>query len=111
MSGRDGRELGYDVLVVALGLEVRYDLVEGLEQALEDPHSRVCSIYRFDLAQRTYLQLQQFRGGNALFTFPNTPIKCPGAPQKICYLADEIFRNVSSHFLPFTKVQSALGSQ
>ena len=40
-----------------------------------------------------------FQGGNALFTLPNTPIKCAGAPQKIMYLAEEIFkdRNVKSN--------------
>ena len=32
------------------------------------------------------------KGGNAVFTFPNSPIKCAGAPQKIMYLAEEIWR-------------------
>jgi len=27
-----------------------------------------------------------------LFTYPNSPIKCPGAPQKIMYMAEETFR-------------------
>lgn len=31
-------------------------------------------------------------GGTAIFTFPATPIKCPGAAQKIMYLADDAFR-------------------
>ncbi|KAG1304176.1 hypothetical protein G6F64_009428 [Rhizopus arrhizus] len=31
-------------------------------------------------------------GGNALFTFPTTPLKCPGAPTKITFLAEEVFR-------------------
>lgn len=30
------------------------------------------------------------QGGDLLFTFPNTPIKCAGAPQKICYIADDV---------------------
>jgi sulfide:quinone oxidoreductase len=79
-------------MVVATGLETRFDMVEGLPEALQKQDSGVCSIYKFDLAQKTYLELQKFKGGTAVFTFPNTPIKCPGAPQKICYLADEIFR-------------------
>jgi sulfide:quinone oxidoreductase len=37
--------------------------------------------------------LQRFKGGNAVFTQPTTPIKCGGAPQKIMYLAEEYFRN------------------
>jgi sulfide:quinone oxidoreductase len=36
--------------------------------------------------------LEAFQGGNAVFTFPSTPIKCAGAPQKIMYLADDHFR-------------------
>lgn len=36
--------------------------------------------------------IHQFQGGNAIFTYPATPIKCAGAPQKIMYLADETFR-------------------
>ena len=32
------------------------------------------------------------QGGTALFTFPNCPIKCAGAPQKIMYLAEENWR-------------------
>ena len=27
-----------------------------------------------------------------MFTFPNSPLKCPGAPQKIMYIAEESFR-------------------
>ena len=33
-----------------------------------------------------------FKGGTALFTMPNTAVKCGGAPQKIMYLADDHFR-------------------
>ena len=32
------------------------------------------------------------QGGSAVFTFPNCPIKCAGAPQKIMYLAEENWR-------------------
>ena len=28
-----------------------------------------------------------------MFTFPNSPVKCAGAPQKIMYLAEETWRN------------------
>uniref|UniRef100_H0VZM0 Sulfide:quinone oxidoreductase, mitochondrial n=1 Tax=Cavia porcellus TaxID=10141 RepID=H0VZM0_CAVPO len=36
--------------------------------------------------EKTWKALQDFREGNAIFTFPNTPVKCAGAPQKIMYL-------------------------
>ena len=71
--------------------------VPGLVEALEkDP--KVCSNYHSAYVEKTFPALQAFRSGNAIFTFPNTPIKCAGAPQKICYLADDYFRKVSSDF-------------
>ncbi|KAJ8975879.1 hypothetical protein NQ317_015212 [Molorchus minor] len=42
----------------------------------------------------TYEILQQLGEGNAIFTYPNSPVKCPGAPQKICYLTDHYLRKV-----------------
>jgi len=86
-----GEEVHYDYLVLALGLQLDYNKVPGLEAALaEDP--RVASNYHPKYVVKTNPALQQFKGGNALFTFPNSPIKCAGAPQKIMYLAEEIFR-------------------
>uniref|UniRef100_A0A0M3IPI6 Sulfide:quinone oxidoreductase, mitochondrial n=1 Tax=Ascaris lumbricoides TaxID=6252 RepID=A0A0M3IPI6_ASCLU len=78
--------------MVAPGLELRYDMVEGLPEALK--LKGVNSIYLPELAQKTDQELHSFKGGHALFTFPNTPIKCAGAPQKIMYISDEIFRQI-----------------
>ena len=36
--------------------------------------------------------MKAFKGGNAIFTQPATPIKCAGAPQKAMYLSEEILR-------------------
>lgn len=67
--------------------------VDGLIEALKaDP--TVCTNYLRDYVEKTYPALQNFKGGNAIFTFPNTPVKCAGAPQKIMYLADDYFRKV-----------------
>ncbi|KAI6187420.1 Sulfide:quinone oxidoreductase, mitochondrial [Aphelenchoides besseyi] len=84
----DGVKIHYDYLVIATGIQLRYDL--GLSEAFDTPG--VCSIYRYDLAKKTWSELRTFAGGTALFTYPNTPIKCAGAPQKIAYLAEDIFR-------------------
>lgn len=85
-----GESLGYDYLVVATGLQVRFDMVAGLEEALKLPY--VSSIYDLDSAEKTCTALQGFTGGRAIFTMPPVPIKCAGAPQKIAYLADDMFR-------------------
>jgi len=41
--------------------------------------------------ENTWRNIRNTKRGNALFTFPSTPIKCAGAPQKIMYLASEYF--------------------
>ncbi len=69
--------------------------IKGLPEALKDPDSLVASNYSPDTVQKTFANMRRFRGGNAIFTFPPMPIKCPGAPQKIMYLADDYWRNVN----------------
>jgi len=88
---KSGAKVHYDYLVLALGLQLDYDKVKGLQEALEQDPS-VCSNYHAQWVQKTSPALNNFKGGNAIFTFPATPIKCAGAPQKIMYLADEVFR-------------------
>lgn len=78
----------YDFLVVASGLVNDYSLLPGLEEALKT--DSVCSNYVDP--EKTWEVLQNFKGGNAVFTQPTTPIKCGGAPQKIMYMAEEYFR-------------------
>ncbi|KAI8082508.1 uncharacterized protein B0P05DRAFT_586178 [Gilbertella persicaria] len=86
----DGQTVGYDYLVVAAGIQINWDAVKGLKEALGK--DGVTSNYDADSVQKTYKYLQEFKGGNALFTFPNSPLKCPGAPTKITFLAEEAFR-------------------
>lgn len=87
---KGGDRVTYDQLVVALGMEVFWDRIPGLRQALGN--GAVCSNYSYETVEGTWKAIQAFQGGRALFTFPNTPIKCGGAPQKIMYLAESHFR-------------------
>ncbi|KAJ3304339.1 hypothetical protein HDU76_005211 [Blyttiomyces sp. JEL0837] len=87
-----GAEVKYDFLVVAPGIQTNWGKIEGLVDALEDPNSGVCSNYGENYFEKTAKLIQNFKGGNAIFTQPATPIKCAGAPQKIMYLAEEAFR-------------------
>ncbi len=84
------RAVGYEVLIVCPGIELHWDGVSGLTEALGQ-HG-VCSNYGFGNALYTATCLEDFRGGRALFTSPGTPVKCGGAPQKIMYLAADNFR-------------------
>jgi len=85
-----GGRLSYDYLIVAAGLQLNWDHVDGLEGNVG--RNGICSNYGYDQCDKTWETLQAFKGGNALFTMPPPPIKCAGAPQKIMYLADDHFR-------------------
>lgn len=67
--------------------------IKGLPEAFETPG--VGSNYSPLYVNNTFESLKNFKQGNAIFTFPATPIKCAGAPQKIMYIADEYLRKVS----------------
>ena len=45
-----GSQIKYDYLVICPGVQLRYDLIPGSVEALEDPNSPVGSIYRLDYA-------------------------------------------------------------
>jgi sulfide:quinone oxidoreductase len=88
LSTEKSGDLGYKFLIVAPGLQYDIDALPGLREALDTPY--VCSNYLNP--EKTWEVLQNFNGGNAVFTQPSTPIKCGGAPQKIMYLAEHYFR-------------------
>ena len=110
-----GEEINYEYLVVAMGLQLDYDKawsrilfiwedsigtklitlfeqIKGLPEAFNTPG--VCSNYSTLYVGKTLECLQKFKEGNAIFTFPNTPIKCAGAPQKAMYISEEYLKKV-----------------
>ncbi len=87
---RSGTEVTYDQVVVAPGIQLDWGRIEGLEGHLG--RGGICSNYSYDHVDSTWEAIRTFRGGEALFTFPSTPIKCAGAPQKIMWLAEHYFR-------------------
>jgi sulfide:quinone oxidoreductase len=85
-----GRRITYDFLVVAPGIQIDWDAIPGLAESVGK--DSVCSIYSYETVDRTWDLIRDFKGGTAVFTFPSTPVKCPGAAQKIMYLADDHWR-------------------
>ena len=85
-----GRTIWYDHLVVALGIQIDWNKIRGLEESIG--HDGVYSNYAYRYVDYTWECIRNFWGGTALFTMPNTAVKCGGAPQKIMYLADDQFR-------------------
>lgn len=81
--------IDYDYLVVCPGLQINWSQIKGLQENIGK--NGVCSNYSPEYVTETWRQISNFKGGNAIFTHPNTPIKCGGAPMKIMYLAEDYF--------------------
>ncbi len=111
-----GKEIKYDYMVVAAGLKLDFARLEGLG-VTETITSRgnssaarkivgkngIASIYFADGATDTWTQMQKFiadaKSGKkvkAVFSDPDTPIKCGGAPKKIIYLTDARLREAGA---------------
>ncbi|NEO29272.1 MAG: NAD(P)/FAD-dependent oxidoreductase [Symploca sp. SIO3C6] len=89
----EGKRVEYEYLILSPGIQIDWHLIKGLKEALGK--EGVTSIYSKDYAPYTWEVINNFQGGTAIFTFPSTPIKCGGAPQKIMYMADDIFKGKS----------------
>lgn len=123
-----GTVVKYDFLIVAAGLKLNYAGIKGLEEIGElystgnnsaavaaMTAKGVSSIYTADGSAATWSNMEKFiadaKSGKkvkGVFSHPNTPIKCGGAPKKIMYLTDARLReaggsarsNADLHFYP-----------
>ncbi len=87
----NGDTVTYDWLVVAAGLILDWDRVDGLRATLGT--NGVCSNYSPEHVPYTWRCVQGLKPGNhAVFTQPPLPFKCPGAPQKAAYLTADYLR-------------------
>ena len=89
-----GRKISYDNLVVAAGLQINWNTIQGLARALADPNSGVSSVYSYDTADKVWSDVQALRTGRAIFTQPAGVVKCAGAPQKVMWMAWSTWENV-----------------
>ena len=100
VTTRAGEEVPYDYMVVATGIVYHYDWIKGLSE--EDIGTNgISSVYLSDLEKGTakggevtwewFNALKDAAASGkkptAIYTSPNTPVKCGGAPQKILYLS------------------------
>ena len=111
-----GKELDYDFMIIAAGLKLDFARIKGLgiEETItttgdHTPVSKVIgkngvtSIYFQQGSEDTWKEMQKFiadaKSGKkvkGIFTHPNTPIKCGGAPKKIMYLTDARLREAGA---------------
>ena len=102
------QEVSYDQMIIATGVALNYAAIEGLDGVITSSgkdnsavkgaitKDGLHSIYFQDGATATWTGIQELvakakahKGPEklqAVFTHPNTPIKCGGAPKKIMYL-------------------------
>ncbi len=90
----DGQIIDYDYLVIATGLSLDYDRIEGMSADLIGQHG-IASVYASPAAAAASWQVfSEFaeRGGTGLFTRPPGAIKCAGAPVKTALLNEHRLR-------------------
>jgi len=98
----DGLKIKYRKLVVAAGIQLDIEKIDGLSETLGQ--NGVTTNYQFHLAPYTWQLIRGMSQGTAIFTQPPMPIKCAGAPQKVMYLACDFWRksktlrNTTVHF-------------
>lgn len=90
VNGKSGSAYTYDALVVAPGIQLDFFKIKGLKETLGK--NKVSCNYLFDIAPYTWEIIKNFEGGTAVFTSPQGPVKCGGAPHKIMYLACDYWR-------------------
>ncbi|MGM8909490.1 NAD(P)/FAD-dependent oxidoreductase [Psychrobacter sp. 1U1] len=95
-----GTILDYDYLVIATGLRLGYEQIEGL--SLDDLGTDgIGSVYASpETALKTWQQMDIFRqtGGRAVMTLAHTDMKCAGAPLKMTFmLHDRLMQTGTRH--------------
>lgn len=100
----DGSKVSYDCLLIACGLEMNYNSVPGIKDALDnDP--QVFTIFDRLYNCKAFDALNAYSGdGPAMYTYPmDENFKCRGAAAKILFLSDDVFEknNIRNRRLVF----------
>ncbi len=82
----DGRQLAYDVIIVATGTRVAPEETEGMLG--EGWQTKVFDFYTLDGATKLHAALERFEGGRLVINPIDIPIKCPMTPLEFAFLAD-----------------------
>ncbi|UPT78465.1 NAD(P)/FAD-dependent oxidoreductase [Sulfurovum sp. XGS-02] len=132
VTTRAGEEVSYDYMVVATGIVYHYDWIKGLTED-DIGKNGIASVYLNNLEKGTadggeitwkwFNELKKSAASGkrptAIYTNPNTPIKCGGAPQKMLYLsadhlkkdglsANYIYANSGSKLFSIPEIADAL---
>jgi sulfide:quinone oxidoreductase len=86
---KNGKNLSYDILIIATGSKIVPEEVEGLKG--EGWFKNVFDFYTFEGATALRDKLENWKGGKFVVHMAEMPIKCPVAPLEFCFLADWYF--------------------
>jgi sulfide:quinone oxidoreductase len=86
----DGRQVSYDILIVATGARIVPDEVQGLTE--EGWMQDAFDFYTIEGATALAERLKRFDGGRLVVHLCELPIKCPVAPLEFTLLADDYLR-------------------
>ncbi len=85
-----GRQLAYDILLIATGSHIRPEQTPGMTGRLWQKD--VFDFYTLDGSSKLAKRLDAFEGGRLVIDTVEMPIKCPVAPLEFACLADAYFR-------------------
>ncbi len=94
VTTQSGKSVSYDYLIVATGLVLDHDAIEGFSLDLVGREGIGALYAGPDYAAKTWQAASAYidGGGKGLFTRPATEMKCAGAPLKHTFLIDDIAR-------------------
>lgn len=85
-----GRKLEYDYLILASGAKLIWDEIVGFKDNVGK--DGLHTFYTLQGAADLKKALEEFEGGNFVVAQPPMPFKCPGAPIKMAFMAEDFFR-------------------
>jgi sulfide:quinone oxidoreductase len=86
---KSGKELSYDILVIATGTTPVPSETEGLDGPLW--YKDIFDFYTFEGTTLLAKKLSEWKGGKMVINLAETTIKCPVAPLEFAFLADAYF--------------------
>jgi sulfide:quinone oxidoreductase len=87
---QNGKQIDYDVLVVATGTTIVPEEIEGMSG--EGWYADIFDFYTFEGASALREKLMTWEGGKLVVHICEMPIKCPVAPLEFAFLADSFFK-------------------
>ena len=86
---KDGREIAYDILIIATGTNIHPEETEGMVE--NGWRENIFDFYTADGTEALGKKMSGFTGGKVAIHVAEMPIKCPVAPLEIAFMTDWFF--------------------